>query len=266
MSQRVVRLVSAGIPLSSAFQAAVEEIIDSGGSAPFENIQRRVEEVMRFKENRIIREAGWRTWTDFTKDITEQLLDINTLSYINGRYYAPEFVKGAEYSAIPTANPKVMFAVWDEATRTQRDADARDLMDAVRIYADIEKLLDRGMGNPSALEYVKKAERAMFRAKQALRGDVSHAPEHAGTVTSGHGKKRRTGVREGVEAAYLEYAARDVWFTSREPRLFWNAHNPDQEPLGTMDAGPITHKLNKDWEAGRLERRGPNGSYEYRVK
>lgn len=265
MSQRVFRLVSAGVPLSSAFQAAVEEIIDHG-SATFEDILKRVEGVMRFKENRIIREAGWRTWTDFTLDILEQLLEVGTITWVNSRYYAPEFVRGVEYSAIPEANPKVMFVVWDEQTREQRDRDARDLMDAVRIYAEVEKVLERGVINQTALEYFKKAERALFRVKQALRGGTSEPDsDERGTVATKPHERVRTGLKTGTEAAYLEFAGRQVWFTATMVTSFWNAHNPDQDPLPNS-SGAITRKLKADYVAGRLDRRGTVGSYEYWVK
>lgn len=262
MSQRVVRLVSAGVPISDAFQAAVEEIIDNG-SASFDGLAKRIEEVMRFKETRLIREAAWRTWADFAADIVNQLLEVGTITFINDKYYAPEFVRGTEYAAIPNANPKVVYTVWDEKTRTQRDRDAMDLMDAVRIYADIEKVLDRGVSNDSALEYFKKAERAMLRVKSALRGGGPQVPRREAAPRS-H-ERKRTGMTSGTEDAYLEFAGRARWFTATNVVAYWNVHHPDQDPLPNS-SGSITRKLKTDYEAGRLDRRGTAPGYEYWVK
>jgi hypothetical protein len=143
-SQRATRLVSAGVPITDAFQAVVEEIIDNG-PADFDTLNKRVQTAMFLKEKRIL-SAGWRTWDDFTRDILDQISGVDeeavpTLSFIQGRWSLIEFTKGKAYMAIPRAN--IMYTVWDEETRLKRDADARMQMDVKRLRGDVQQLVDR---------------------------------------------------------------------------------------------------------------------------
>jgi hypothetical protein len=143
-SQRATRLVSAGVPITDAFQAVVEEIIDNG-PADFDTLNKRVQVAMFLKEKRIL-SAGWRTWDDFTRDILDQISGVDeeavpTLSFIQDKWSVIEFTKGKAYLAIPRAN--VTYTVWDEETRLKRDTDARKQMDVRRLKGDVQQLLDR---------------------------------------------------------------------------------------------------------------------------
>lgn len=143
-NQRVTRLVSAGVPITDAFQAVVEEIIDNG-PADFDTLNKRVQAAMFLKEKRIL-SAGWRTWDDFTRDILDQITGsdeeaVPTLEKIQGLWTAPQFTRGVSYIAIPKAG--VTYTVWDETTRLKRDTEARMRMDVKRLRGDVQQLLDR---------------------------------------------------------------------------------------------------------------------------
>ena len=267
MSQRLVRLVGAGVPITDAFQAVVEEIIDNG-PADFETLNKRVQNAMYLKEKRIL-SAGWRTWQDFTRDIVDQISGVDadavpTLVQVQGKWTALEFTRGVPYIAIPQA--KITYTVWDEETRLARDLDARDEMTTVRLHSDVQRQLET-IQNPVALEYFKKAERALWRAQRVYKGhvpEVRESPEAEaddGTVTP-RAPRKRTGLQEGTEAAYKQFA--DRWFTATMVTAYWNVHHPDQDPLPNS-SGAITRKLKADTESGRLQRRGTVGSFEYHV-
>ena len=143
-NQRVTRLVSAGVPITDAFQAVVEEIIDNGPT-DFDTLNKRVQAAMFLKEKRIL-SAGWRTWDDFTRDILDQITGsdeeaVPTLEKIQGLWTAPQFTRGVSYIAIPKAG--VTYTVWDEATRLKRDMDTRMQMDVKRLRGEVQQLLDR---------------------------------------------------------------------------------------------------------------------------
>jgi hypothetical protein len=265
MSQRVLRLTGVGVPITDAFQAVVEEIIDNG-PADFDTLSKRIQSAMYLKEKKIL-SAGWRTWDDFARDIIDQISGVDsdavpTLMKIQGKWTAIEFTKGVSYAAIPKAD--ISYTVWDEETRHERDIDARDEMETVRLYADVQRHLET-IRNPVALEYYKKAERALWRAKRVYKGheDVPEArdPEPDGTVHPAAPKKR-TGLLEGTEEAYKQFAGR--WFNATMVTAYWNVHHPDQDPLPNS-SGAITRKLKADTENGRLTRRGTVGLYEYYV-
>lgn len=269
MSQRVLRLTGVGVSLTDAFQAVVEEVVDNG-PADLDTLSKRVQSVMYLKEKKIL-SGAWREWIDFTRDIVAQISGgtpgdsesaKRTLTLIAGKYSAVEFTYGAEYVAIDT--PRITYTVWDEETRHARDLDARDEMEAVRLHADVQRHLE-SIRNPVALEYFRKAERALWRAKRVYKGHVPEVTEVVaepdGTVTPAAPKKR-TGLLEGTEAAYRQFAGR--WFTATMVTAYWNVHHPDQDPLPNS-SGAITRKLKADTESGRLQRRGTVGLYEYYV-
>jgi hypothetical protein len=144
MSQRLVRLVGVGVPLTDAFQAVVEEIIDNG-PADFGTLNKRVQSAMYLKEKRIL-SAGWRTWSDFTRDILDQISGVDedavpTLAQVQGKWSAIEFTRGVAYVAIPQAG--ITYTVWDEETRLKRDADARMQMDVRRVKGEVQAIIDR---------------------------------------------------------------------------------------------------------------------------
>jgi hypothetical protein len=148
MSQRLVRLVGVGVPITDAFQAVVEEIIDNG-PANFDTLNKRVQSAMYLKEKRIL-SAGWRTWPDFTRDILDQISGVDsdavpTLQETQGKWAAIEFTRGVAYTAIPNENPKarVTYTVWDEETRLKRDTDARMQMDVRRVKGEVQAIIDR---------------------------------------------------------------------------------------------------------------------------
>jgi hypothetical protein len=269
MSQRVLRLTGVGVPITDAFRAVVEEIIDNG-PADFDTLNKRVQSAMYLKEKRIL-SGAWRTWEDFTRDIVAQISGgtpgdnasaKRTLMLIADKYSAIEFTRGAEYVAID--QPRITYTVWDEETRHERDLDARDEMETVRLHSDVQRHLET-IRHPAALEYYRKAERALWRAQRVYKGhDEVPEPqqdEPDGTIHPAAPKKR-TGLLEGTEQAYKQFAGR--WFNATMVTAYWNVHHPDQEPLPNS-SGAITRKLKADTESGRLTRRGTVGLYEYYV-
>jgi hypothetical protein len=170
-SQRATRLVSAGVPITDAFQAVVEEIIDNG-PADFDTLNKRVQTAMFLKEKRIL-SAGWRTWEDFTHDILDQISGVDseavpTLVEIQGKWSAIEFTKGVAYQAIPRAN--VTYMVWDEATRLRRDTDARKQMDVKRLKGEVQQLLDRYDWDESDRTQLKRNISSLGNMERRLNG------------------------------------------------------------------------------------------------
>jgi hypothetical protein len=266
VSQRVVRLVSAGVPISDAFQAAVEEIIDNG-SADFDGLAKRIEEVMRFKETRLIREAAWRTWADFAADIVNQLLEVGTVIFINDKYYAPEFVRGVEYSAIPNANPKVVYTVWDEVTRLKRDADARKLMAVRRVKSEVAGLLDLFDWEDDECMQLKRSVGSFTNMEKRLNGPPSAVADYRESPRQGTSRKgitiRRHGVTESVEGYAREFP--EFWFGKEEVVKYWNQRHPDEPPLDPRkDTGAIRREFSR-LTGNVLLRRGAARDYQYRL-
>lgn len=193
-SQRATRLVSAGVPITDAFQAVVEEIIDNG-PADFDTLNKRVQTAMFLKEKRIL-SAGWRTWDGFTHDILDQISGVDeesvpTLSKIQGLWSVIGFTKGQAYLALPKAD--IYYTVWDEETRLKRDTDARKQMDVKRLRGEVQLLLDRYDWDDDFRTQLKRNVGSFTSMEKRLSGAVSEndddeMPER-GSVRSPRGSK-----------------------------------------------------------------------------
>lgn len=176
-NQRVTRLVSAGVPITDAFQAVVEEIIDNG-PANFDTLNKRVQSAMFLKEKRIL-SAGWRTWDDFTRDILDQISgaddeSVPTLANVQGKWSAIEFTRGVTYTAIPKAG--ITYTVWDEETRLKRDTDARKQMDIRRLRGEVQQLIDRYDWDESDRTQLKRNVGSLSSMEKRL-GNGTPAPQ-----------------------------------------------------------------------------------------
>lgn len=271
MSQRVQRLVSAGVPLTDAFRAVMEEIIDNG-PADLDTLTKCVEDVLRYKETRILNVA-WPTWSDFTQDVVDQISGVDddakpTLMLVQGKYSALEFTHGAEYVAID--KPRITYTVWDEETRLKRDLDARMQMDLVRVKGDIQTLYDRYPG-AEIRDQLKRTINEFSSLVRSLNGvtpapepEYEQEPQPLNPKMSRKGvRPRRHGVSQSVEGYAREFP--EFWFTRDTIVDYWNQRHPDEPPLDPRtDTGAIRRELSV--LTGRvLERRGGPREFQYRL-
>lgn len=136
---RLVRLIGTGdgdsgggLPLPDAFSAIVTELMDHGAMS-FESLAGLMKSVMSFKEKRVL--SIWITWEEFTRDITDQLRDMNLVTESGGKYsLMPGFVSGQRYVVIPEAD--IGITVWDSRTRAERDANTMMRQEIRKMMSD----------------------------------------------------------------------------------------------------------------------------------
>lgn len=127
-AQRVLRLIGdgspssgGGLPLPDAFTAITEHILDEG-PADLGTLTRVIREALHYKEKRILQTA-WRSWIDFTRDVTEQLRDAGVLDGNSDTYrIAAGYVPGRRHVVIPQKD--IGFTAREEKDRQRREADA----------------------------------------------------------------------------------------------------------------------------------------------
>jgi hypothetical protein len=138
--QRVMWLIGgggSGLPLPLAFSTVVEEIIDND-YASFEVLQKRLESVLGFKEDRVLA-SPFRTWAGFTEGIVDQLESISVIQELGGAWFTDKgFQSGIRITAIPGTD--VWFQVWTREDRERRDRAERKLMKVRQVIAEFDQL------------------------------------------------------------------------------------------------------------------------------
>lgn len=143
--QRMTRLIGdggGGIPLSDAFGAVAEYLLDHG-SVRYGELVKLLMDRLALKEERILSSA-WRTWEDFTTDILDQMSNVDddarpVLMNINGLYLlGPGFMPGERYRMF--SNLDIGFEVHTKEERERRDRNAQYLMLVRGVLAEHDRL------------------------------------------------------------------------------------------------------------------------------
>lgn len=168
--QRVMWLIGgggSGLPLPLAFSTVVEEIIDND-YASFEVLQKRLESVLGFKEDRVLA-SPFRTWAGFTEGIVDQLESISVIQELGGAWFTDKgFQSGARITAIPGTD--VWFQVWTREDRARRDHAERKLMKVRQILAEFDQLSQYRDADDLAQRKLDQAQELLQAAEKTLTG------------------------------------------------------------------------------------------------